>query len=583
MYRLSGNTSSASFTGSAHPPVWSSNVRNFFLRPWWIGAVLVVSGACDGHIDEPTAPEPEVYRAPFAPQPGPMRRLAASEYRRTVQDLLGDAVVPPPVLEKDPRSGGDYGLIAVGVANVSLSARGVEAYETASYDLAEQALNSDYRDALVGCTPAATVDAACADAFIRHFGRRAWRRPLSTDERARLVALAGEAAERLGDFHRGLQFAVAAMLQSPYFVFRTEVGRPSQEYPGWHRLTDWELATRLAYFLWATTPDDELLDATAAGVLSTPEGLDGQVRRLLGDDRARQGMRAFFEDMLLLERLDEMSKDPTVFLHFSSEVGASAREETLRTLEHMVFDRDADYREIFTTRTTFIDRRLAAIYSVPAPAREGFGLHEHPEESLRRGLLGHVSFLAANAHVATTSPTLRGAYIRRTFMCASIPVPPPDVNTSIPEATIEAPTLRQRVARHLEEPVCAGCHLLMDPLGLGVEHFDALGRYRELENGAPIDASGRLSSTASFEDARSLGEALAEAPEVPRCLVQTLYRYGTGHIEVASEGEALYQYEQRFAESGYRVRDLLHAIATSEAFQLVAPPQQTAVIPEVRP
>lgn len=552
----------------------SGCVSRRFQLPWILGAGLMAAlVGCDGNIGsvEPVEVEPP----PYEPEPGPLRRLSAHEYRHTIEDLFGDAVVPPASLPSDERPGGEFGLIAVGVSTFALSGSGARSYEEAAYSVAEQAMAAEDRDAFVGCTPAGVTDDACVDQFVRAFGRRAWRRPLSTDERQRLVAIANEAATRLDDFHAGLEFAIAYLLQSPYFVYRAEVGAPSETHAGWYELSDWELATRLSYLIWSGPPDDALLDATAAGELGTPEGIEAQVARMLDDEKASRGIRAFFDDMLLLERLlneELVAKDPQTFVHYNADVAPAAREETLRFVEDIVA-RDADYGEMFTGRRTFIDRTLSSVYAVPAPSREGFGLHVFGEDSHRRGILGQLSLLMGHSNKTTSSATKRGAYLRRVLMCQPIPPPPPDIETTLPEAS-DAPTLRERVARHLEEPVCAGCHNLMDPLGLSLENFDAIGRFRTTENGEPIDASGYLDGR-DFEDAPGLGEALAASETTSRCLVRTMYRYGTGHAERPSETAILRDLHDQFLASGRSVRSLILALAKSDGFRLVAPPTET--------
>lgn len=535
-------------------------------------AIVATLLGCDGSIG---MVEPEEVEVPvYEPEPGPLRRLAAHEYRHTIEDLFGDAVVPPATLPTDKRPGGEFGLIAVGMSTFALSGAGARAYEEAAYSVAEQAMAAENRDDFIGCTPGGVTDDGCVDQFVRTFGRRAWRRPLTSAERERVVAIANDAAVRLDDFHSGLEFAIAYLLQSPYFLYRAEIGTASEDHPGWHELTDWELATRLSYLLWSGPPDDALLDATAAGELATAEGIERQVRRMLDDEKASRGIRAFFDDMLLLERLlnaDLVAKDPETFLHYNADVPPSAREETLRFAEDIVL-RDADYGEMFTGRRTFIDRTLASVYAVPAPSREGFGLHEHPEDSHRRGILGQLSLLMGHSNKTTSSATKRGAYLRRVLMCQPIPPPPPNIETTLPEAS-DAPTLRERVAKHLEEPVCAGCHELMDPLGLSLENFDAIGRFRTTENGAAIDASGYLDGR-DFDDAKGLAEALAESETTSRCLVRTMYRYGTGHAEQPSETAVLRDLHDQFLASGRSVQSLIIALAKSDGFRLVAPPTE---------
>ncbi|HJL00755.1 MAG TPA: DUF1592 domain-containing protein [Polyangiaceae bacterium LLY-WYZ-15_(1-7)] len=536
------------------------------LRAGWALAALLAWTGCQGEIDPTPAEEAVRPPPPFEPAPAQLRRLTDAQYRNVVRDLFGEDVVLPPKLEPDVRVGG---LQALGASSAGVSNRGTEQYETAAYQIAEQVLaEGEARDALMPCDPTGTVDGACAERFFRRVGRRAWRRPLTGDELASLVAVSNRAAEVLGDFHQGLQYGLAALLQAPDFIFRVEVG--AEDGPR-RAFTDWEMAERLAFFLWNTAPDDALLDAAAAGELSDEATLTAHVDRMLEDERARQGVRELFTQMLELDELDDLRKDPTVFVHMSADVGPSAREETLRLIEHLVFEADADYRELMTTRTTFLNRKLASIYGVPAPTREGFARYDFPEDSPRRGLLGHVSVLALQSHVSSSSATLRGAFIRQNLLCGAIPPPPANVDTSIPEPVAGAVTLRERVARHLEDPSCAGCHRLMDPLGLGLENFDALGLWRDTDNGAPIDASGELSGV-YYETPVELADAIAADPDYVECLGLTAYRFATGHEETGGEEVVMRELQKTFAESGYRVKALLRAIALSEGFRFVGAP-----------
>ena len=248
-----------------------------------------------------------------------------------------------------------------------------------------------------------------------------------------------------------------------------------------------------------------------------------------------------------------------------------------------------DYREAFTTRTTFIDRKLASIYEVPAPQREGFGEITFPEGFPRAGLLGHLSVLALNSHPAASSATLRGHFVRATLLCGAIPPPPTNVDTSIPEPcnpdldpTCQRVTLRDRVQQHLGDAFCAGCHGLMDPIGLGLENFDALGRYRVFdwsEEGAPpdvalIDASGDLAGV-PFVDNLELGQAIADSEDLPACLTRTMYRYATGHIERTGETESLLNLNEAFISSGHRVKALMVEIALDPGFRLADDPELT--------
>lgn len=498
------------------------------------------------------APDPEL------PTPT-LRRLTATQYANSIHAVLGDAVVIPTSLEPDVPADG---LLAVGASLTALSPRGVEQYETAAYSIAANLMdNPELRAPIITCVPQATIDDGCAVATIERLGRRLYRRPLTADESDSLLAIAHIASETLGDFYDGLEYALAAMLQSPNFLFRIELGENGA-------LNDYELATRLAYFLWDTTPDDVLLDAAAAGELTTELGLSDQIDRMLADPRARLGLRAYFDDMLQLYELQTLSKDPLIFVHMSADVGPAAREESLRNAEWLVFDDDGDYRDYYTTRHTFVDRKLAAIYNIPAPAREGFGETEFPEASGRAGFLSELGFLAPNAHGSSSSVTLRGKFIRETLLCQGVPDPPADVNTAIPEASADAPTMRDRVAMHLSDPYCASCHGIMDPVGLGLENFDGLGSWRDAENGVTIDASGDLDG-ATFTNPVEVAAAVSQHADLTPCMVQTMYQYATGHVADSGEEALLDWHAGGFADSGYRVRFLLRDIALSPGFRQV--------------
>lgn len=551
----------------------------FFTSPHRVTRALVcvalaASTACDGNIDPP--PGVDTVDPPFVPVPAQMRRLTDEQYGNLVRDALPGVVVPPRI-DHIPSEGG---LEATATSSQGFSSRGVEKLEGIALQIAEQAMEpGEARDALMPCDPTGTVDPACAERFLRRVARRVWRRPATRTELDSLVAIAGQSAETVRDFHQGLGYALAAVLQSPRAIFRVEFGTGTPE--ATHRPLDgWEIAERLAFFLWNTGPDEALLDAAAGGELEEDATLAAWVDRMLEDERSHQGVRAFFTDMLQLAKLDALSMDTDAFEHFGPDVGPAAREETLRVLEDIVFGRE-DYRTLMTRRETWLNRRLASIYGVRAPAPEGFARFTFPADSPRIGILGHVSTLAGHAHFGSTSPTLRGLFVRQRLLCGTVPPPPVGVETIIPEASEEEDiiTLRQRVQKHLEDPVCANCHRLMDPLGLGLENFNAIGQYRTLDNGAPIDASGVVNGE-DFEDAVGMAETIAQSEEFPRCLTRTAYRYALGHDETPGEAVSINGAHRVFTESGFQVLELLRAIALSEGFRAVGPPSDVIEIEE---
>lgn len=508
-------------------------------------------------------PEPNV-----DPQEPTLHRLTATQYKNVIRELAGDVVVSTPLEPDAPYAG----LISAGASKTSISAWGVEQYENAAFSIAAQALEEPRRAAIVSCEPAGAVDPACAREVIAAFGRRAWRRPLEEVEVAQLSATATTAAAVLGTFDQGLEYALAAILQSPSFLFRVELGEPDPANSGARRYTSIEMASRLSFLFWNTSPDEELLAAGESGALAEDAGLRAQVERLIASPKTRDGVRNYFTEAFELYLLDQLSKDPTVFTHYSSELGDAAREETLSVLERLVFDDEGDYRDLFTLEHTFVDRRLAAIYNVRAPAREGFGEVALSRPGGRRGLLGHVSVLALHAHPTSSSATLRGRFVRTLLLCDSVPPPPVNVNTALPEPSGTAVTLRDRVQEHLTNPSCAPCHLSMDPIGLGLESFDGIGRFRTTEHGALIDPASDVDG-AKFADAWELGAVVRDHPKLPRCFVRGLYRYAIGNMESEGEREQIDALTSIFANGKYRVQPLLEAIAMSPGFRRAKEPQ----------
>lgn len=562
------------------------------MRRWngaglWLAGLLVAGGceagaggAADADAAVDAAPEitlPGPREVELAPVPATMQRLTRAQYTRVIHDVLGTHIVVPQSLEPDPTGEGSQ---AVGSGTATVSPRGAEQYEAAAFVVAAQALGEATRAALAGCAPAAAGgrDDACARAALGPWVKRLWRRPVEEAELDELVAIAGTAAATLGDFWEGLQFGLATALQAPAFLFRIEYGEADPLRPGELRRTDWELASRLSFLLWDTGPDDALLAAAAAGELVTAEGLEREAARLMASPRLRDGLRAFADDWLELHDIGEMQKDPTIFLHLSPELVAAAREETLLGFERMVLELDGDVRDLFTTRETHLDRTLAALYDVPAPAGDGLVLTSLPADGTRRGLLGQASFLAMRSHPTSSSATLRGKFIRERFLCGEVPIPPVNLSTGLPPVTEDALTRRQRSEVHNSEPGCNGCHVMMDPMGLGLERFDGLGRMRWTENGAVIDPTGDVDGV-PFADESGLAEVLREDPAVPACFVQHVYRYTAGRlVDEEGEGELLEALTRQFAADGFRVKALFMEIFMSPGFRRIGPAEKAAEV-----
>ena len=266
---------------------------------------------------------------------------------------------------------------------------------------------------------------------------------------------------------------------------------------------------------------DALLKTAETGQLETDKGRAEAVDRMLASPRLVVGVRAFFDDMLGFDDFATMSKDPQIYPWFRGATAQDAREQTLRTLTDHLIAKRKDYRDLFTSRDTFLSPALAVLYGVPAPDR--WTEYQFPAGSPYAGLQTQVSFLTLHSHPGRSSPTRRGKALRELLMCQTVPPPPPNVDFSLvnnPNSAIK--TARERLAIHRANPVCAGCHQLTDPMGLTLENFDGAGRFRTTEAGAPIDSSGSLDGK-SFNDAEGLGRALHDSPAVTACLVNRVY------------------------------------------------------------
>ncbi len=531
-------------------------------------AVLPAIGGCPA-AGPATSPDGGIESHPaatFAPAPPAMRRLTRAQYLNSVRDLLGMEVALPVELEADTPLNG---FASIGAARITIPPVAVERYEAAALALAEAAMAPEHRDSLVPCRPDGVWDEACAAHFLGTFGRRAWRRPLDDLQLATLLAVAKEGAETEGDFYAGLKWAIATILQSPRFLFRQEQGVPDPNDPTRRRYDDWEMATRLSYFLWNTTPDDALLDAAAAGRLTTDEGIRAEVRRLLADPRARDGLRNFFSEFLQLDKLDGLAKDPDLYPQYSDALASEMRLEVLRTVEDLLLERGESLLSLYTSRHTWVGDGLAALYGLP-PAGGEMRPVDLPPESQRVGLLGKAAFLAVNAHVRDTSPTYRGRFVRENLLCTSVPSPPPGVNTEIPAPDEHARTLRERLAAHQEVEECAACHKMMDPIGFGLENFDAIGQWRDTDNGVPIDATGELDGV-PFDGPESLARAVANHPKAAECLVRQIYRYATAHVERPGEAVVIDEVMKAFDEGSGRFEAVVEAIALSRGFREAGP------------
>lgn len=487
-----------------------------------------------------------------------LRSLTREQYLSSASAVVGSAVSGGFQLKSDiPLSG----LRSIGAANLGFSERDTEQYQAAAESIAFEALSRPDAATWVGCDAAQD---ACAQQFLARVGQVAWRRPLSEVELARSVSIYVTARDKLGSGMTGLQWALAGLLQSPNFLYRVELGSGAAAAPGAVALGEYELASRLSYLLWNEPPDSALLAAAEAGTLSTT--LTEHVSRLLLAPRLQTSLEDFFDDYLSLDRVPAVQKLQDAYPDYSADLGADFRTQTRLTLASAAAS-GQDFRGALSSRATFVNARLAAFYGIDGDFGDTFAEASFPTTVPRVGLLGHGSVLALHAHASSSSPTLRGKFVREALLCQGVPAPPQNVDTSLPD-TSEAVTTRERLSLHSSAAACAGCHQLMDPIGLALENFDGIGAFRETERDLPIDVSGNLDGT-DFSGPEGLANALAAHPRLADCMTRTLFRYAHGRLEAPSDAAALSELTTAFTAANYDFEQLLSALALHPSFQTV--------------
>jgi hypothetical protein len=501
-----------------------------------------------------------------------LHRLTTAEIANSYKALLGEPLSIPADLPADDLL---YGFTSISAASRTISPLDAEKYEGAAYAVIDQIwADAMRRDELVGCAPE-SMDDACVRGFLEEFGLHAWRRPLEATEIDALLALGSGVASDLASVWEGLRYSVAAMLQSPHFLFRVEPGVADEN--GLMRFTDWEMASRLSYLILDAPPDDELLMAAQAGELSDPEKLRAQALRLLESEAAEPAFMSFFRDFMSINRLDQLDKSADLFPQLTPTLGQSMRSEIEMMFAQTVFEREGDFRDLFTTRETFVNEELARIYGIEGITGPELVPVTLPDDGRRAGLLTTAGFLAMNAHKTQTSPTHRGRFVRINLLCEEVPPPPPGVDTTLPEVEAGQPaqTLRERLEAHRENPQCVTCHQMMDPIGFGLEHFDAVGAWRDSDRGLPIDDVTDLDGK-PFQGGVELGQLMAELTEVGQCVARRFYQHANGRLDDKNERQLVAEVIQSFMASDYNFKELVLATVLNAGFRYAAPPEAEA-------
>jgi hypothetical protein len=494
-----------------------------------------------------------------------LHRLNRAEYDNTVRDLFGTSLTPAKDFPIDDRGSGFDNMADV----LTLSPLHLSVYLSAAKTLVTEALtNPTLRAKLVTCDLTTQGD-ACTQQTLKGFAYRAWRRPVTDQELQRLMAVVSVALQN-GDAHeQGLTLALRSVLLSPHFVFRVELDPdPTSLTP--HALSPYELASRLSYFLWSSTPDDTLLQNAASGTLSDPATLRTEATRLLQDPRSRALVENFAGQWLHLRAIEALHPDPTTFPDVDQSLLTAMRGEGERLFQDIAFQ-GAPLLTLLTANYSYLNDRLATHYGLAPVGSSELTRVDLTGSTQRGGLLAQAGFLSLTSYPERTSPVIRGKWVMDELLCASVPPPPADVDLAgVAMAEEEGLTQRQALEKHRADPKCYACHVLMDPIGLGLENYDAIGRYRTTDAGLPIDAAGALPTGETFAGAKELAAHIAANPDFARCAARKLYTYAlgrppadtTGHLD----GPTLDGLTQALTQNNYAFADLIGRIVVSPTF-----------------
>lgn len=538
----------------------------------WLPAVILTGGAasCVGDLgDGPGIDANDPAKTPLGcdgatihPGEAPARRMTRFEYDNTVRDLLGDTSGPSSEFPADEVSG----IFNNQADTLVVSQLLAEGYMTASELVAGNAVKK--LDTLVGCDPKASSEQKCGAQFIETFGKRAFRRPLDTDGRALLTDVFTKALA-MWDYPTAIRLVIQTALQSSRFIYRLEFGMPAPTAPGVVKLDDYEMASRLSYLLWGSTPDQDLIDAADAGELNTSAQVSTQATRMLADPRARGVIENFHEQWLGLSRLETLDKDTTAFPVYNPALKTTWHNETLAFVDDVILDGAGDLGTLLSAPYTMMNADAAAFYGIKGGPTGTAFQHVDLDPKQRAGVLTQPSILALNAHVDQTSPVHRGKFVRERLLCELISPPPPNVKAVPPPVDPNA-TTRERFSQHSNDGACSPCHKLMDPIGFGFESYNAIGQFITKEAGKPIDSSGEVlgskDADGKFNGAVELADRLATSEEVRACVVTQWFNYGHGRTTTTEDSCTIQQLRTTFASAKYDVKALLIGLTQTDAF-----------------
>ena len=424
------------------------------------------------------------------------------------------------------------------------------------------------RQRLFVCKPKTAADEpACARQIVASLARRAYRRPVTDTDVNALLAFYQQEKARTGNFEAGIEMALRRVLADPEFIFRFEPTPAGVAPKAPYRVSDLELASRLSFFLWSSIPDDELLKLASDGTLHQPAVLEKQTRRMLADPKARALVTNFANQWLYLRDLKSMNPDVTVFPDFDDNLRQGFQRETEMLFESVMRE-DRSVLDLLDADYTFVNERLARHYGIRGVYGPDFRRVPVPSDA-RRGLLGQGSLLLVTSNANRTSPVIRGKWIIENLLGTAAPAPPADVPPLDEKPTATAKSVRERIEQHRANPACASCHKIMDPIGLSLENFDAIGRWRNEDEGVKIDASGQLVDGSTVDGPAALRKALLARSDVfVAVLTEKLLMYGAGRETKYFDMPAVRAIMRDSEKTRYRFSDLVLGVVKSPAFQM---------------
>jgi len=498
-----------------------------------------------------------------APGPAPIRRLTRFELNNTLHDLLGDTTKAADQLPAEQVGNGFNNDAATATATRAL----IDAYRNIASTLATTATKDATALAkLTTCNVATLGEETCAHTFIKDFGQKAYRRALTDPEQAALF-VAYTAGKTGSTYTAGLEAVIEMALQAPQFLYRVEVGVPV---PGKsvRRPTSNEMASRLSYSLWGSMPDPALLAVAAANGLDTPEQIKAEAEQMLQDSHAHDLLHYFTNTLYGISGSDALVRDATAYPTYNNNLGPLFRRETETFIDEVVWNGAGDFATLWNAPYSFVNGPLATFYGDPGVTGDTFQKVSR-DPARRLGLLTQASILAATTPGARNNPVKRGKFIYEQVLCGSVPSPPASLKVTLPP---EDPTrtTRERFTAHRQVEPCKTCHVMLDPIGFGLENFNGVGLWQDTDNGKPVDPSGEIPPgvdiAGPFPNATALAQKIAGSETARSCFADKWLSFAYGRVITEGDACSKSQLETAFRAANGNIKALLVAATQTDDF-----------------